>query len=120
METFIDKIKVAPAANIPTVDGFKTLLIVALNGATGASNYSGTAAEAATFKSGTTITSGASSTGVGATAIDDQYINVRTQAGSKYAFIEVVLADAYVSTITLPSNVSVVSRLLLQPAISIV
>ena len=117
MATMIDKVKVASATNIPTA-GYKTLLIVALNAASGADDYEGTAAEAAAFKEDVTITVGDSSTGDGATEIDEQYVIVRTQADSKYAFIEVVLADAYVSTITLPDDVTTVARLLTQPAIS--
>lgn len=117
MATMIDKVKIAGSANIATA-GYKTLLILALNAASGADDYEGTAAEAATFKEDVTITVGESSTGVGATEIDAQYVKVRTQADSKYAFIEVVLADAYVSTITLPADVTVVGNVLTQPDIS--
>ena len=117
MQTLIDKVKVAPATNIPAGD-FKTLLVLLVNGATGASNYSGTAAEATTIKSGITVTQADNASGTGAVEINDEYIKVRTQAGTKNAFLEVVLADAYVSAITLPSGITAVTRLLVQPALS--
>ena len=115
MATLIDKLKVADATNIATI-GFETLVLLIANGASGAANYTGTAAEAATLKAGITVTTGASSTGVGAAAIDAEYIKVRTQAGTKNAFVEVILTEAYVSAITLPANITAVARLLTNPA----
>ena len=115
MATLIDKLKVADATNIATM-GFETLVLLIANGASGAANYTGTAAEAATLKAGITVTTGASATGVGAAAIDAEYIKVRTQAGTKNAFVEVILTEAYVSAITLPANITAVARLLTNPA----
>lgn len=115
MQTLIDKVKVAESSNIATV-GFKTLLILLTNGASGASDYSGTAAEAEAIKDDTTITAADNSSGTDAVAIDDEYIKIRTQADSKNAFIEVVLGDAYVSTITLPDDITATAIFLTQPS----
>lgn len=117
MQTLIDKLKVAGATNIATT-GFGTLIVLLTNGATGAANYGGTAAEAAALKAGITVTTGASSTGVGAAEINAEYVKVRTQAGTKNAFLEVVLTEAYISAITFPSGVTAVARFLTNPAIS--
>lgn len=115
MATLIDKLKVADASNIATM-GFETLLVLLANGASGAANYAGTAAEAAALKAGITVTTGSNATGVGAAAIDAEYIKVRTHAGTKNAFLEVVLTEAYISTITLPANITATARLLTNPA----
>lgn len=117
MATMIDKVKVASATNIATA-GYKTLLILLTNAASGAENYKGTAAEAATLKDGTTVNVADNASGTNAVEIDAQYVIVRTQAGTKNAFLEVVLGEAYVSTIVLPSNITATARLLTQPAIS--
>jgi len=115
MTTLIQNLKVAPATNIPTV-GFQTLLVLLVNGASGAADYTGTAAEAATLKTGITVNVANNVSGTNAVEIADEYVRVRTQAGSKNAFLEVVLGEAYVSTITLPTDVTAVARLLTHPA----
>lgn len=115
MNTLIDKLKVAGATNVHTV-GFKTLLILLVNGATGAANYEGTAAEAATLKSGITVNVADNASGTGAAKVAAEYVEVRTQAGTKNAFLEVVLSENYVSSITFPSGITAVSRFLTGPS----
>lgn len=115
MATLIEKVKVAPATNIPTV-GFETLLVLLVNGASGAANYAGTAAEATALKAGITVNVADNSAGTNAAEINDEYVKVRTQAGTKNAFLEVVLGEAYVSTIVLPTDVTAVTRFLTHPS----
>lgn len=116
MYTLIDKLKKAPAAtNIPTV-GFQTLLCVLNNGADGAVNYAGTKAEADALLAGITVNMSAASDGSNPVALDKQYINVRTQAGTKNAFLEIVLTEAYVASIVLPANITRVIDLLTLPS----
>jgi len=115
METLIDKVKVAGATNIPTV-GFKTLLVLLANGATGAADYDGTAAEAAALKAGITVTVADNAAATGAAEIAAEYIKVRTQADTKNAFLEIALGAEYVSAITLPAGIAAVARLLTQPS----
>lgn len=115
MNTLIDKLKVAGATNIATV-GFKTLLILLVNAATGSTNYTGTAAEAAALKAAITVNIADNSSGTGAAEINAEYVEVRTQAGTKNAFLEVVLNENYVSSITFPSGVTAVARFLTSPS----
>lgn len=116
MNTVIDKLKlVTAAANIPTV-GFKTLLCVLTNGAAAAQNYTGTKAEADTLLAGITVNMSATSDGANAVALDKQYIKVRTQAGTVNAFLEIVLTDAYVASITLPQDITATTKLLTLPS----
>ena len=118
METLIDKVKLIGAnTNIPTV-GFKTLLVVLKNGAAAAtsSDYAGTISEAATLKAGITVKMSDSSDGSNPVDLDDQYYNVRTQAGTDYAILEIILTQAYVASITLPSDITISTGLLTLPA----
>lgn len=116
MQTLIDKLKKAPAAtNIATV-GFKTLVCVLANGTAEASNYTGTKAEADTILAGTTVKMSAASDGSNPHNLDNQYVKVRTQAGTKNAFLEIVLTDAYVASITLPTGLTRVVDLLTLPS----
>lgn len=116
MNTVIDKVKlVTAAANIPTV-GFKTLLCVLNNGATAAQNYTGTKAEADALLAGITVKMSATSDGANAVALDEQYVKVRTQAGTKNAFLEIVLTDAFIATIALPTDITIATRLLTLPS----
>lgn len=115
MQTLIDKVKVAAATNIATV-GFDTLLVLLANGASGAVNYTGTAAEAAALKAGITVNIADNASGTGAIEIAQEYVNVRTQAGTKNAFLEVVLGEAYIASITLPTDVTATVKLLTLPA----
>lgn len=118
MQTLIDKVKLLKAnTNIPTV-GFKTLLVILKNGAAAAatSDYAGTAEEAATLKAGITINMSDNSDGSNPVALDDQYYNVRTQAGTDNAFLEIILTQAYIATITLPSDITILAGLMTLPS----
>ena len=116
MQTLIDNLKVVGASNIATIGFNGTLLVLLTNGLSGADDYDGTAAEAAALKAGITVTTGSSSTGVSATAVDSEYIKVRTQADTKNALLEVVLTEAYISAITLPSDITATARFLTNPS----
>lgn len=116
MTTMIDKLKILDSyTNIPTV-GFQTLMAVLVNAASGAADYEGTSAEAAALLEGITVTVADNVSGTGAVEISSQYVKVRTEAGTKNAFLEVVLTDAYVTAITLPSDVTAVTAFLTSPA----
>lgn len=115
MQTLIDKIKIAGATNIPTI-GFKTLLVILRNNKTGAANYTGTAAEAATLKAGITVNMADNSAGTNAAAIDGEYIKVRTQAGTLNAILEVVLTEAYVASMVLPTDITAIATMLTLPS----
>lgn len=118
METLIDKVKFLESnTNIPTV-GFKTLLAVLKNSSAGAasSDYAGTASEAAALKAGITIKMSDSSDGSNPVVLDDQYYNVRTQEGTDHAFLEIILTQAYIASITLPADITILAGLLTLPA----
>ena len=55
-----------------------------------------------------------------AVALDGQYINIRTIAGTTKAIMEVVLTKALVASIVLPSNHTSIINMLTLPANSIV
>lgn len=118
MQTLIDKIKLAGTTNIETA-GFKTLLVVINNGTSSAPNYTGSKAEADTLKAQITVNMKDKTTD-NAVALDGQYINVRTIAGTTKAIMEVVLTKALVASIALPSNYTSVINMLALPANSIV
>jgi hypothetical protein len=79
-------------------------LIVLVNGESGTADFQGTAEEAAYIKEHLTINLADNAEGAGAAAIDDQYVKVRTQAGTKYAVAEAVLTDAYISGVVPPGG----------------
>lgn len=115
MQTLIDKIKVTGTTNISTI-GFKTLLVILKNNKTGAAAYTGTKAEAATLKAGITVNMADNASGTNAAAIDGEYIKVRTQAGTLNAVLEVVLTEAYVASMVLPTNITAIATTLTLPA----
>lgn len=116
MYTLIDKLrKTVAEENIPTV-GFQTLLCVLNNGAAGADNYVGTKAEAEAIMADITVNMSANADGSNPVTLDKQYINVRTQAGTTNAFLEIVLTEAYVASIALPADVTRVIDFLTLPS----
>lgn len=114
--TLIDKLeKAAAATNIATV-GYQTLFSVLANGASGAENYAGTKAEADAIVSGTTVNVSESSDGSNPVALDKQYIKARTKAGTKTAYLEIVLTKPYIASITLPTGLTRTVDLLTLPS----
>lgn len=119
MYTIIDKLQeTALTANIPTV-GYQTLFVLVNNGASGASNYTGTKAEADALVAGMTIkvADNTSDTGVD---LEAQYVKARTIAGTKHAIVEIVLTKAFVKTLTLGTDITAVAKFLTLPTNSIV
>lgn len=116
MQTLIDKIKLLTKdTNIPTV-GYKTMLVVLENGADEAPNFTGTKAEADALKDQITVKVSEDATGATYEALDKQYIEVRTIAGSIHALLEIVLTKAYVTGLTLPANYDTLSEFLTLPS----
>ena len=114
--TLIDKLeKAAAATNIATV-GYQTLFSVLANGKSGAGNYAGTKAEADAIVDGTTVNVSENSDGSNPVALDKQYIKARTQAGTKTAYLEIVLTKPYIASITLPTGLTRTVDLLTLPS----
>lgn len=111
--TLIDKLeKAAAATNIATV-GYQTLFSVL---ASGAANYTGTKAEADAIVDGTTVNVSENFDGSNPVALDKQYIKARTQAGTKTAYLEIVLTKPYIASITLPTGLTRTVDLLTLPS----
>lgn len=115
MQTLIDKVQVANTENIETV-GFETLLVVIANGTSGAANYDGTKEEADKLKNQIIVNLKDNVADQATSNLDDQYMKVRTIAGTKNAILEAVLTKAIVASITLPENHTSVVNLLTLPA----
>lgn len=114
--TLIDKLEKAAATNIATV-GYQTLFsVLAKNGASDAANYTGTKAEADAIVDGTTVKVSENSDDPNPVALDKQYIKARTQAGTKTAYLEIVLTKPYIVSITLPSDLTSTVDLLTLPS----
>lgn len=114
--TLIDKLeKAAVGANIATV-GYQTLFSVLANEESGAKDYAGTKAEADVIVSGTTVKVSESSDDSNPVTLDKQYIKARTQAGTKVAYLEIVLTKPYIVSITPPSNLTRTVDLLTLPS----
>lgn len=115
MQTLIDKVQVANTENIETV-GFETLLVVIANGTSGAANYDGTKEEADKLKNQIIVNLKDNVADQATSNLADQYMKVRTIAGTKNAILEAVLTKAIVASITLPENHTSVVNLLTLPA----
>lgn len=114
--TLIDKLeKAAAATNIATV-GYQTLFSVLANGKSDAGNYAGTKAEADAIVDGTTVNVSENSDDSNPVALDKQYIKARTQAGTKVAYLEIVLTKPYIASITLPADLTRTVDLLTLPS----
>lgn len=110
----IDKLKpISAISNVATV-GYQTLLAIFTNTTTGASNYTGSKAEADAIKTALTIKLNAGTEGDGYDA-DKQYLSVRTIAGTKLFIAELSLSDAYVKSMT-KSGASLVNAFLTLPS----
>lgn len=112
--TLIDKLEKAAAANIATV-GYQTLFSVLANGSS-EKNYAGTKAEADAIVSGTTVNVSENSDDSNPVALDKQYIKARTQAGTKTAYLEIVLTKPYIVSIALPDGLTRTVDLLTLPS----
>lgn len=115
MQTLIDKVQVANTENIETV-GFETLLVVIANGTSGAANYDGTKEEADKLKNQIIVNLKDNVADQATSNLADQYMKVRTIAGTKNAILEAVLTKAIVASVTLPENHTSVVNLLTLPA----
>lgn len=113
--TLIDKLEKAAATNIATV-GYQTLFSVLANEANSDENYTGTKAEADAIVNGTTVKVSENSNDSNPVALDKQYIKARTQAGTKTAYLEIVLTKPYIASITLPANLTRTVDLLTLPS----
>lgn len=114
--TLIDKLEKATAAtNIATV-GYQTLFSVLANEASDAVDYTGTKAEADTIVDGTTVKVSESPDGSNPVALDKQYIKARTQAGTKVAYLEIVLTKPCIVSITPPTDLTRTVDLLTLPS----
>lgn len=114
--TLIDKLeKAAAVANIATV-GYQTLFSVLANGGSSAKNYAGTKAEADAIVDGTTVKVSETSDDSNPVTLDKQYIKARTQAGTKTAYLEIVLTKPYIVSITLPDDLTSTVDLLTLPS----
>lgn len=112
--TLIDKLeKAVNTTDIATV-GYQTLFSVLANGGSDAKNYAGTKAEADAIVNGTTVK--VSDGGSNPVVLDKQYIKARTQAGTKVAYLEIVLTKPYIATIELPQNLTRTVDLLTLPS----
>lgn len=110
----IDKLQpVAEISNVATV-GYQTLLAVFTNGASGASNYQGTKAEADAIKDALVIKLAETTTDTGYDA-DEQYVSVRTIAGTKKFIVELSLSDVLVKSMTL-TDATLASAFLTLPS----
>ena len=111
----IDKLKpISAISNVATV-GYQTLLAIFTNTTTGASNYTGSKAEADAIKDDLAIKLSANSDGSNDYDADKQYLSVRTVAGTKLFIAELSLSDAYVKSMT-KSGASLVNALLTLPS----
>lgn len=116
MYSLIDNVEpTALTANIPTV-GYNSLFLVVANGAEGASNYTGTKAEAEALVEGMTIVV-ADNTADAGEVIDPQYVTARTIAGTKTALVEIILTKAYVKTLTLGEDITATAKLYTTPLV---
>lgn len=114
--TLIDKLeKAATETNIATV-GYQTLFSVLAKGASDAANYTGTKAEADAIVDGTTVKVSENSGDSKPVALDKQYIKARTQAGTKTAYLEIVLTKPYIVSIALPADLTRTVDLLTLPS----
>lgn len=114
--TLIDKLeKAAATTNIATV-GYQTLFSVLANGKSDDRNYAGTKAEADAIVDGTTVKVSENSDGSNPVALDKQYIKARTQAGTKVAYLEIVLTKPYIVDITPPEDLTRTVDLLTLPS----
>ena len=116
--TLIDKLeKAAAETNIATV-GYQTLFSVCQYGKSDAENYAGTKAEADAIVDGTTVNASDSenSDDSNTVALDKQYIKARTQAGTKVAYLEIVLTKPYIASIALPKDLTRTVDLLTLPS----
>lgn len=113
--TLIDKLEKAAATNIATV-GYQTLFSVLANEKSDAENYAGTKAEADAIVDGTTVKVSENSDDSNPVALDKQYIKARTQAGTKTAYLEIVLTKPYIASITLPPDLTRTVDLLTLPS----
>lgn len=113
--TLIDKLeKAAAVTNIATV-GYQTLFSV-LARASDAADYTGTKAEADAIVDGTTVKVSENSNDSNPVVLDKQYIKARTQAGTKTAYLEIVLTKPYVASIALPGGLTRTVDLLTLPS----
>lgn len=115
MQTLIDKLQITDATNIKTT-GYDTLLMIT----TGSTDYTGTKEEAEELKNKIIISMKDKVSDQATTNLGDQYINVRTVAGTKNAFIEAVLTKSIVASVTLPEGITATVNLLTLPSNSIV
>lgn len=116
MQTLIDKIKILSAdTNIPTV-GYKTMLVVLENANEGAENFTGTKAEVDALKDQITVNMSDNADGADPVELDKQYIQVRTEAGSIHALLEIVLTKAYVASLVIPDGYETLSEMLTLPS----
>ena len=114
MQTLIDKVKILVGnTNIPTV-GYKTMLVV-LKHTTGG-NFVGTKAEADALKNSITVNMSDNSNGTNPVALEKQYYNVRTEAGSANALLEIVLTKAFVASLVLPENYQTLVEMMTLPS----
>lgn len=110
----LEKLEEATTANIATV-GYQTLFSVLTNEAA-KTNYAGTKAEADVIVGGTTVKVSENSGDLNPVALDKQYIKARTQAGTKTAYLEIVLTKPYIISITLPEGFTRTVDLLTLPS----
>lgn len=116
MQTLIDKIKILSAdTNIPTV-GYKTMLVVLENGNSGAANFTGTKAEVEALLAQITVNMSDNADGSNPVALDKQYVNLRTEAGSTHALLEIVLTKAYVASLVVPAGYETLAEMLTLPS----
>lgn len=113
--TLIDKLEKAAETNIATV-GYQTLFSVLANKNSEAENYAGTKAEADAIVDGTTVKVSENSDGLNPVALDKQYIKARTQAGTKVAYLEIVLTKPCIASIELPTGLTRTVDLLTLPS----
>lgn len=113
--TLIDKLEKAATSNIATV-GYQTLFSVLAHEVGEGEEYAGTKAEADAIVAGTTVKVSENSGGSNSVALDKQYIKARTQAGTKVAYLEIVLTKPYIASIVLPSKLTRTVDLLTLPS----
>lgn len=110
----IDKLQpISAISNVATV-GYQTLFAVFTNGASGASNYEGTKAEADAIKDALVIKLAETTSDSGYDA-DKQYLSVRTIAGTKLFIAELSLSDVLVKSMTL-TDATLASAFLTLPS----
>lgn len=115
--TLIDKLeKAAATTNIATV-GYQTLFSVLTRKTDDdTKNYTGTKAEADAIVGGTTVKVSENSDDSNPVELDKQYIKARTQAGTKTAYLEIVLTKPYIVSIALPADLTRTVDLLTLPS----